>query len=320
MAIYNKSGSQIDSAYSLSGTLNNAYDLSGDIVWVARSHAVSNNFTSDLLFEISTLPDGTQGIACDSLSQKIAQFFNGRIVMIDSTDGSHTEVGRYDIGHGSTGQFKPEKENVTDAYPLLYISTQSTVTINNISYSIFLEVNVDESSSVINRSFYVPLSTDTGYTLFAFDFPNGIVYSVWFSGYYDTTGTGKISAYRLSDFTVFADGSSTPIPVNGYWVAGNPIEEYDIDFIPEVQAITFFDGMVCCLCDYPHTNGGSVVFLDVENHDVYLTLDISHYVYFEREGITFILNPTTNKYDMILSMRQYESGVQVKKYYRFQFS
>ena len=169
----------------------------------------------------------------------------------------------------------------------------------------------------MNRIFYVPFDgaeVGDGYTLFAFDFTNNIVYSVYFSGYYTTTGKGKVKVYSLNDFTSFADGSYSPVPTNGYYVAGNPIETYDIDFIPEVQAITYFDGLIACLCDYPH-NSGKVIFLDTEYHDVYLVLD-NLAVPFEREGIGFILNPNTNKYDMILSRRT--TGV--NEYYRYQFN
>lgn len=315
MSIYSKSGDPVNSAYSLSDVINSAYDLHGDIVWTGQSHAVSNNYTVSLLYEFTDMPDGTQGIACDSLSQDIAQLYSNKIIVIDSSEGSFADkTGFFNLGHGSTGQFAPQKENASDLYPMLYVSTQSAQTVNDISYSIFAEVKIGESSSTMNRVFYVP--SESGYTLFAFDFQNGIVYSVYFSSYNGTTGTGKITAYRLDEFTTFADGSWDTRPVNGYLVAGNPIASYDIDFIPEVEAITFFDGLICLFSD----KEGDVYFWDVETHDFYLEINVNSVVKYEREGISFMLNPDSDKYDMILSTRNYTTDGWIKRYYRYQFN
>ena len=318
--IYKINGDSISSAYEFDGdSVSTTYDIDGVAIWTSRpSHAVSSNYTVSLAHDIPDIASGTQGIACDSLSQEIAQLYSGKIIMIDVSDGSYTQrASSFNLGHGSTGQFAPTKASQSDLYPLLYVSTQSEQSINDNIYAIFTEVKIGESSSTMNRIFYVPFdgaTTGDGYALFAFDFTNNIVYSVYFSAYYATTGTGKVKVYSLNDFTSLSDGSYSPVPTNGYYTAGNPIEAYDIDFIPEVQAITFFDGLIACLCDYPHSNG-KVIFLDPEHHDVYLTLD-NLSVPFEREGISFILNPNTNKYDMILSRRT--TGV--NEYYRYQFN
>lgn len=317
--IYKINGDSLSGAYDLDSAIGTAYDIDGIVAWSNRpTHAVSDSYTVSMLYDIPAIGSGTQGIACDSLSQTIAQLYSGKIITIDLSDGSYTQrASSFNLGHGSTGQFAPQKANSSDLYPPLYVSTQSEQSINDTIYAIFAEVAIGESSSAMNRIFYVPFDGETtgdGYTLFAFDFANDIVYSVYFSGYYTTTGTGKVKVYSLNDFTPFVDGSYSPVPTNGYYVAGNPIETYDIDFIPEVQAVNFFDGLIACLCDYPH-NSGNVIFLDTEYHDVYLVLD-NLAVPFEREGISFISNPTTNKDDMILSRRT--TGV--NEYYRYQFN
>lgn len=318
MSIYAVNGTELQMAYSLSELVSSAYDIDGVQVF-GRSHSVSSNFTRTLLYN---LPDigSTQGIACDSLSQEIAQVNGGKVVMIDISDGSYMQRSTsINLGHAGTAQFAPQKVSVSDLYPPLYVSTQQTYEVSGIPYSVFVEVQVQESTSITSKIYYVPFGdgedSENGNVLFAFDFDNDIVYAVYFSSYdYSETGTGKITAYRLSDATAFTGGSWSQTPVNGFWIVGNPIQSYDIGFIPRVQAITFFDGLIACLSDYP-TNVGAVIFLDPESQSIYLTLD-NPQIPSEREGIGFILNPTTNKYDMILSRRT--AGI--NEYYRYQFN
>ena len=271
-----------------------------------------------MLFDLPDIASGTQGLACDSLSQTIAQLYGGKIITIDISSGSYVQRGSLLLGHGSTGQFAPNKLNQADLFPPLYVSTQNEQEINGNIYTMFLEIYVGESSVTLNRVFYVPFDGEeigAGYKLFAFDFANNIVYGVYFDGYYTTTGTGRITAYSLNGFTSFPDGSyGPPAPQNGYMVAGTPLDTWEIDFIEQVQAITFFDGLIGILSDQP-TESGRVIFYDPVQKSTYLTLNWLP-TPFEREGISFILNPLTNRHDMILSRRA--SGV--NEYYRYQFS
>ena len=92
MAVYNKSGNILSQVYDKSGNaLIQAYDKSGNPIM--DSHAVSNAYTRSLIFKITdtSISNGTQGIACDSLSQKIAQLYTGKILMFDQ-NGTYTQV------------------------------------------------------------------------------------------------------------------------------------------------------------------------------------------------------------------------------------
>lgn len=317
MGAYDINGNSLNALYSVSASLDNAYDVNGNVIWTSDQDHVSRTYNASMLFDLPDIGSGTQGIACDSLSQTIAQLYGGKIVTIDISTGTYTQrASSLLFGHGSTGQFAPTKLSQADLFPPLYISTQNEQEINSTMYTMFLEVYVGESSSTINRVFYVPFdgqSEGDGYTLFAFDFANGIVYAVYFSGYYTTTGTGKITAYSLNSFTSFPDGSYSDPPQNGYMVAGTSLDSWSISYIEQVQAITFFDGLIGLLSDQP-TESGRVIFYDPVQKSTYLTLNWIPTPY-EREGISFILNPVTNRHDMILSRRA--SGV--NEYYRYQF-
>lgn len=307
--IYNISGNQLSSAYSKTGTsLSTAYDKDANEVWnttPAPSHVVSDDFTATLIFDIPAIGAGTQGIACDSLSQQIAQLYTGKIITIDLSDGSYTQrASTRSLGHGSAGMFEPEKRNESDLFPALWVSTGQAQTINDVRYARFLEVFVGESQSTINRVFYVPA---TGYNLFAFDFENERIYMSSFV----SSGQSYMHVYDMTDYSVFEDGEYPQTPANGYCILNAPLASYEMDYINgTIQSVSFFDGLVAYLAD-----DVGVVFWDVETHSHYLTIS-DGIVPYEREGIGFIENPSTGKTDMVLSARQTTFNV----YYRYEFN
>lgn len=310
--VYDKNGNTPTSIYEKSGlSVTKAYDKDGTEVWESVSHAVSNNFTRDLLFDLVDIGGGTQGLACDSLSQEIAQLYTGKIYTIDMDTGAYTQrADSRNLGHGSAGAFEKTKRNPSDLYPALWVATGENQTINGTVYGRYIEVFIGETQSTINRAFFVELQS-AAYSLFAFDLENSIVYCVTLSGY-EPMGNGwcHIDAYDMTDISTFTDGSYPQPPANGNWLLANtPIDSFDIEFIQEVQSIAFFDGLICFLSDE-----GKVVFVDVETHEVYLMInhDLPPY---EREGIGFIDNPLTGQTDMILSARQPTFNV----YYKYSF-
>lgn len=307
--IYDIDGNQLNNAYALDGNnVNTAYDADGDSIWNRVSHLVSDKFTSTLLYDIPDIESGTQGIACDSLSQEIAQLYSGKIITIDLSDGSYAQrANARNLGHGSAGQFEPTKRNASDLYPALWVSTGQAQTINDIQYARFLEVFVGESQSTINRVFYVPAS---GYNLFAFDFENERIYmSSFFS-----SAQSYMYVYDMNDYSTFADGDYPQTPANGYCILGDPLAVYEMDYINgTIQSVSFFDGLVAYLAD-----DVGVVFWDVETHDVYLTIS-SGIVPYEREGIGFIYNESTGQTDMVLSYRLTGTTEKHNGYYRYEF-
>ena len=311
--IYNKDRTAVNAAYKKNRTpAIKAYGKNGNEVWQAISHNVSNSFTSELLFDLLDIGGGTQGVACDDLSQEIAQLYTGKIYTIDVGTGDYTKrADSRNLGHGSGGAFEKTKRSQSDLYPALWVATGENQTINDTVYGRYIEVFIGESQSTINRAFFVKLR-QSGYCLFAFDLDNEIAYCVTLSGF-DPMENGwcHIDVYDMTNISSFTDGSYPQTPANGNWVlADNPIDSFDIDYIPETQSITFFDGLIGFLSD-----AGKVVFVDVGTHGVYLTIDHDLPPY-EREGIGFITNPQTGKSDMILSARQ----PTFNRYYRYQFN
>lgn len=295
MAVYNKSGNILSQVYDKSGNaLVQAYDKSGNPIM--ETHAVSNVYTRSLIFKITdtSISGGTQGIACDSLSQKIAQLYTGKIYMFNQ-NGSYTQVASvFNLGHGGTGQFAPTKEAGQD-YPLLYVSAQKPTTVDNVVYAFLLEVQCSTSSSTMPRAFAV--SETEGYAgIFAIDFDNSIAYHIYKEAYEsDTVQIMYISAWDMTEYELAPDLSWTP--ASAVYRFTNKLKSFSVPFVNEMQACTFFDGLIACLSD-----DGYVRFIDPVTESVYLTIN-QDMPAFEREGIDFMLNPTTGKYDMILSNR-----------------
>ena len=309
---YDINGNNINTVYSKNGlSITPAYDINGNPL--GTSHVVTADFTSTLLYDIPDIGGGTQGLACDSISQEIAQLYSGKIITIDLSDGSYTQrASTRNLGHGSAGKFESTKRSQSDLYPALWVSTGRTQTFNNVVYGQYLEVFVGESQSTINRAFFVPLD-QSGYSLFAFDLDNNIVYSVVLSSYEAVSGSSgwcSIKAYDMTDITAFTDVDYYQTPANGCWLVNNVLDSFTTDYVAEVQSLTYYDGLILLLSDV-----GGVVCIDTETHGVYFTIT-DGIVPYEREGIDFILNPSTQKMDMVLSARQTTFNV----YYRYQFN
>ena len=317
MSIYDKSGTELYEVYQRSGTaINTAYKRDGAVTWDSDQHLVSNTFRSTLLFDIPELGSGSQGLACDSLSQSIAQLYTGKIYTIDLSDGSYVKrnSSTFNLVHGHTGQFAPEKNNTADLYPPLYVSAGGIQTVGDQTYQRLLEVFVQESTCILNRVFLVPVPADkgAGYGRSAIDFENGILYQVYGEKYEPATGeTYDYTYIRTFDMTeTWENTDATDFsPVNGFYEFTEMLDEFTVPYIEQLQSTSFFDGLIACLSDKD-----GVVFIEPATHSVYLTID-SGIVPFEREGIGFILNPETGKTDMILSARQQTFNV----YYRYEF-
>lgn len=317
--IYSKDATAINTPYAKNGTVPAAvYDKSGSAVWQNQSttHKVSNSFTESEICVVtgSTYGSGTQGLACDSLSQEIAQMYTGKIITISTDDGSYAlRASVFNLGHGSTAQFAPEKLSESDPYPLLYVSTGSNTTLDDNRYGVLLEVKLGESSSTMRRVFYLPIDTAT-YGMTAIDFEHGIAYHVTRAKFEPDSGETidytYVYAYDMATYETWQGTTYNPRPSSGSYVFTHLLDKFTVPYISEMQSISFFDGLIACLSD-----ARGVVFIDVNTHEVYLTIPKSRIMQDEREGIGFMYNPETEQTDMIVSARY--SGTH---YHRFQFN
>ncbi len=300
--IYDYSGETISRAYDCDGNLlSRVYDADGNMI---SNHAVSEQFTRTLMFKPS-VPTGTQGIACDSITQTIAQLYAGKICLVDVSDGSYVDLGNINLGHGHTGQFAPTRESGQE-YPLLYVSGY-TNTINDSLYVCLLEVACTSSSATLNKTYAIPAVSDlTGTLRTCIDFENSIVYTVAASTYYDEADYTYITAWDMSTTTLLSEN---------VYALTNKLDEFQIPFIPEMQSCTFFDGLIVALSDQSAQSAKYCQFIDVETKDIYMTIQGSKLLLSgETEGVGFLYNNETNKYDMIISQRN--NGAE---YYRYEF-
>lgn len=309
--VYNSSGEIISSVYDRNGNmLTVCYDSQGNPL--SGSHAVSNTVTRSLLLS-PDIPTGTQGFAIDNTTQSIAQLYTGYIYMIDISDGSYTKTNNINLGHGNTGQFTPTK-TVTQEYPTLYVSGPGA-RIDDIPYLYMLEISCTSTTAQADNVYAVP-ATDglTGTLQTCIDFENNIVYLVSASTYYGTADYMYISAWDMTEKEVL--GGATYLDKTPY-VLTNKLSEFSIPFVPEMQACTFFDGLIVLLSDGSLAENKYIQFVDVEFQDVYLTLN-SQMLSGELEGVGFLLNEETGQYDMIVSDRE-GSGDYSTVFYRYEF-
>ena len=301
--IYDINGNALLSAYDGNGdSLTQAYSIDGDPLM--SSHAVSSNYTRSLILSNSDLDDGTQGIACDSITQTIAQLYTGNIYIFE-LDGSYSHVASvFNLGHGGAGQFAPTKTE-SQAYPLLYVSAQTAVSSGSTKYGLLIEVQCGASSSAFKRSFFAH-EDDNLTGMFSIDFDNNIVYHVRSSSDTTTYPDTYITAW---DFTAIEPTSDVSWTTTTPYVLTNKLKTFSIPRVNSMQSLSFFDGLIVLLSD-----DGYVQFVDPDTEGVYLTCSMDMPL-FEREGVGFILNPETDQYDMVVTNRT--GGAM--NYYRYEF-
>lgn len=315
MSVYNKNGNILNSIYDKSGNaLSHAYDKAGTEVF-SGGHAISQNFIKTQM-TIPELTSGTQAIACDSVTQSIAQLYTGHIYIIDLAEGTliHPWSAK-PLGHGDTGMFAPTKTASQD-YPLLY-AMRGKMEVDESYYTYIFEIQCTKTPSAeLLRILAIPTeSWVSGTNRFAIDFENRIIYHIYSTTYYDTAEYMWIDAWDMDSVEVL-DGVtySNPTPTDGIYILTEKLSGFTIPFVPEAQSVTFFDGLIAILSDQSGQAIKYVQFVDPFREEVYMTLTNCGFSG-ELEGIGFLLDEETGKYDMIVSQRVNS----VTEYYRYKF-
>lgn len=313
--VYNSSGGIITRAYNSNGELlTMCYDSQGN--QLRKGHAVSNNVTRSLLM-IPDIPTGTQGFACDSITQTIAQFYTGYMYFIDITDGSAVKSNNINLGHGHTGQFAPTK-TADQEYPLLYVSGPNE-TVNEIYYTYMLEIGCETNTAITQKVYAVPANSTRTSCRTVVDFENNIVYHVSAETYYGTADYTYITAWDMNSSELLDGATFNSAPI---YALTHKLDEFQVPFIPEIQSCTFFDGLIVLLSDKSGAANKYYQFVDVEMQDVYLTIDKTALMLSgELEGVGFMYNNSTGKYDMIVSHRTSDgAGSYVTEFHRYEFN
>ena len=315
--IYNSAGNVINRVYDKNGNLlTMCYDSQGNPL--RKSHAVSSNVTRSLLM-IPDIPTGTQGFACDSITQSIAQFYTGYMYFIDTTDGSAVKSNNINLGHGHTGQFAPTK-TAEQEYPMLYVCGP-VARVNNNPYCYLLEIVCDSTVVQLKKIYAVPATEGLLSTCqVCVDFEKRIVYLIAASTYNGEADYTYISAWDMDESETLDGATYSPTPTEGIYVLTDKLFEFQIPFVPEMQTCTFFDGLVVMLSDRSGASNKYIQFVDVECRDVYLTLN-KQMLSGELEGVGFLYNRNTEQYDMIVSHRVVATGESDyhTEYHRYEF-
>ena len=316
--IYDSTGNIISKSYDISGDLlTMCYDYQGN--QLRKSHAVSNNITKSLLLS-PNIPTGTQGFACDSITQSIAQLYGGVMYMIDVSSGEFERSNNINLGHGRTGMFAPTKTS-SQEYPLLYVSGEN-YNVNGLYYTYLLEIIYASNTATLNKIYAVPI-VEGMFGSLCIDFDNNIVYNVVSTTYYGTTDYMYINAWDMNSLELLEGASYSPTPQEGIYALTTKLSEFQVPFIPENQACTFFDGLLVAISDKALAENKFYQFIDVELQDIYMTIDKYNLMLDgELEGVSFLYNNETEKYDMIVSQRIVSSGESEyhTEYWRYEFN
>jgi hypothetical protein len=225
---------------------------------------------------------------------KVFQFVNpDRLIVYNLTDGTVIkENSQIECDHGDCACFSNTFYDANDDYPLVYISADTNpakVYINRIKN--------DYSTQLVDT-----LVFDTEHTGYyadhCADFDTNILFQVGYKeNSYDSNpnGTNKtiVSLWDLSDLTDNGDDTKTP----------RFIGKYELPFIVTMQDMAFFDGKIFVISSNNTNTDTKVYAINPYTHSIcnVLTQFNSHIKNSEQEGIDFVFNSDSLKYDMYLS-------------------
>ena len=185
--------------------------------------------------------------------------------------------------HGDSATFSDEFYNVSDEFPLLYVTADTTPAL------IYVD-RINRSSSSLIRTLKFPASAGY-YGAGAFDFQNNICWLLAYSkNNYQTDdgGTNKtvVSKWDLSNLTDNGDSTYTPAF----------IEQYERDFIYVMQGLTYHDGIIWISSGYPGHNA-YVYGMNPDTGVIEHTIDFNTTT--EIEACQFIYDSVTQDWYML---------------------
>lgn len=230
--IYSINGNRLSNAYNKGGQIVSPYNKDGERI----GHEITSKYTRSLMFTLD-LPTGTQGIACDSITQTIAQLYTGNIYLINVSDGSYSHIASsFNLGHGHTGQFAPTK-TAEQEYPFLYVSGPN-LTVENNEYTCLLMVECTSNSATMKKIYAIPADEMlTGTCQVCIDFENEVVYHVAASTYYGTADYTYIYAWDMTDIELLEGASYSPTPQEGIYALKTKLFEFQIPLFQKCKHV-----------------------------------------------------------------------------------
>lgn len=188
-----------------------------------------------------------------------------------------------DSEHGDSVSFSDEKYDVTDAYPLLYITADT-----NPAKVYLNRVTVDSAQLV--KTLIFALDKTGYYAAHAYDKDNKIMYMVGYSkqNYLsDDNGKNKtiISKWDMSNLTNNGDGTYSPAFIS----------QFERPFIKCMQGQQFKNGMLWIASWYADSSESYVYALDPMNGETLYTIDLE--TTNEVEGLSFL-----SDYEMVVGI------------------
>lgn len=247
MGIYNLDGNAINEIYNIdSARLNTAYNTNGEIVYRKSGGVDYDVYTISSFLTINI--SNSQGF--DVYNNTMFQFRATGSTIADImnvyniTNGSAIATGvAVDSDHGDSASFSEEFYNVSDAFPLLYVTSDTNPALVYVN-------RVTTSSASLIRTLAFPIAQAGYYAAAACDFKNDTIYMVGYTEQKyltDDGGANKtlISKWDLSDLTNNGDGTYTP----------RFITSITRDFIYCTQGQQFHDGMIWAASGYTNHAG-----------------------------------------------------------------
>ena len=270
--VYTVNATPLNEVFDKPGNaLATAYDVAENVVYSRRDYSQ---------YEKSSY--------CSASIQQMQGFavFNGTIFQMRASSTVENKFATIDVetqtvlhndiaiasNHGDSANFSSEYYAQTDAFPLLYVTTDQNPAIIRIN-------RVTLNSSELIRSLSFPLSAGY-YSAIALDEPNAIAYLVGYTrdNYLtDDDGNNKtiISKWDMSDLTDNGDGTYTP----------TFISSFECPFIYVMQGLEFYDGLIWVASGYVDAHG-YIYALDPRTGAIVFTVDTGTTT--ELEGLSWI--------------------------------
>lgn len=303
MSLYDVNGNALQGAFDLSGnSLQIAYDINGNPIGGINPIPLDySSYTTTDLFTYAG--NGFNGF--DVYDGIIFQIMaNDKLYLFDLSDGSAIKTAMtIKSDHGDSASFSGERYQPSDAYPLLYVTSDTNpakVYVNRIT----------ENATTLVKTLSFPLDKAGYYAAAAYDYVHRTLYMVgYMQQNYQTDDGGNnktiVSKWDMTNLTQNQDGSYTPAFVTRYFR----------DFIYVMQGQQFFDGYIWIASGY--NNGGNQYVYAMNPTDGTIEHTITLDDHIEVEGLAWVYDESENKYWMLIGQQNGSAGI---NYSRIEFA
>lgn len=271
--IYDKDGRSLSDAFDLTGSLDVAYDVNGNIVFQRSGPSQQWDYTSYTVSSFFNYPQtNLQGFAV--YGNTIAQVREGdSLKLIDLDTKTLIRSVSMNMGHGNSCQFDSVFYNPSDEFPLFYVRNDG----------IWIYRITGTSSTLIKKLSFSADIVGTYVAGFGIDTINRKMYTASYTeGDYQTrTGRMRICEFDLTDETDNGDGTFSV----------GLLRSNDFDWFNRFEAVQgcdFHDGYLFIASGYTSGNGQNIVLISSSTLGVDYTVNPGGWQ--ELEGCAWVNN------------------------------